>query len=151
MTPDERRLLVAVAVRVAGAVGSDGNCDLGKLAEVVATIAPVPLTPRPKYVRIEEAPDLTGIAEKWKRLRGTPVWQEPNDEPRYQRLIELGTDPDRNAVKAVLNASWTHLSCDGCDESELVRAVRIEGPYGDGNRYCPTCIREAAAILDTIE
>lgn len=114
---------------------------------------PAPLTPRPKYVAIEHAPDLKNIAERWKHNGfQNGQWASPHQAGRYDKLLGLGDDPDREAVRGILgNTSWTHLSCDGCDEAKLLRAVRIEGPYGDGHRYCPTCIREAAALLDTME
>lgn len=157
MTPDERALLIAVSVRVAGAVGSDGNVDLGKLAEVVvlAALALAPAPPRPKYVAMKEAPDIKSVAARWKsQWSRDGVWNRNvkggRGEEIYNQLVAMGDDPDREAVRKLMgNTSWTHLSCDGCDTDGLLRAVCIKDEYSDGHIYCPTCIREAAALLDS--
>lgn len=59
MTPEERNLLIAVARRVSVAVGWDGQCKLGQLADAVEKGAPAPIAPRAKYVRVEHATGAT--------------------------------------------------------------------------------------------
>ncbi len=119
---------------------------LDKVEAVMVAWPPAPLSPRPKYVSIEYAPDPAGVAGRWKYARERDgKWQDPKrDEAKYVELQALGENPTHTDVAAVVGDSWAYLSCDGCDETKLVRAVRIEGPCGEGNRYCPTCIREAA-------
>lgn len=149
MTPEERSLLVAVARRVSVAVGWDGKCELGQLADAVEQAAPAPITPRAKFVSIEMAPDLSNIAARWEYARKRGVtWSDPErDELKHRQLVAMGDNPDREAVAKVMGSSWAYLSCDACEANELLRLVRIEGPYGDSHRYCSTCISEAAALL----
>lgn len=167
MTPEERELLLTLSWVVKSqmqCIGIDqplsrenadtaaGILETKTQAVLVAGLtAPAPLTPRPKYVSIEHAPDPQDIAARWRaNCCRNGAWGVPSQEERYYQLVALGDAPERSAVEAILGVSWTRLSCDGCDNYEL-SAVRIDGPYGDGHRYCPTCIREAAAILDTME
>lgn len=107
MTPDERALLVAVAwsVEKMATISGDQNMVATIHAAVQrygATPIPVPLTPRPKYVRIEPAP------------------------------------------------AETRFTCQSCgDDGDFL--VRIGEYYDPSALLCPTCIREAAALLDTME
>lgn len=158
MTPDERALLVAVAwaVEKMATISGDQNMVATIHAAVQrygATPIPVPLTPRPKYVSIEHAPDPGQAAARWKYARTQKdVWiDSPRDGDKHAALLAVGENITHADVAAVLGASWAYLSCDGCDETELVRAVSIHGQYDSGHKYCQTCIREAASLLDIME
>lgn len=97
MTPDERNLLVAVSRAVAGTLQWDAEV-FEALLDVVVKGEPKPITPRAKYVSIEEA-----------------------NEGR--------------------------LRCDACDTFHQ-RLVRFGEFIDPSTCLCPTCISEAAAILE---
>ena len=114
MTPAERELLnvvsaTLIAITRAGAIGARFNGTeadvaaslLQRAAQAVEAAArPLPLTPRPKYVRIERAD----------------------------------------------NRSLNCMSC-GDDREWL---VRVGEHYDPSALLCPTCIREASALLETM-
>lgn len=167
MTTAERELLIATAQALSAlmATRENGTQFTDKVAgatsglkiaillmDKVAAIVPAALlTPRPKHVSIEHAPDPDGAAGRWKYARTQQdAWIDPKrDGLKHAELLALGEHPTHADVAAILGASWAYLSCDGCYNGELVRAVSIHDQYDSGHRYCPTCIREAAALLDT--
>jgi len=109
---------------------------------------------RPKFVRLATQP-LSTVAERWKRQyyeTADMIWKRyqcsigSSSKEIYDKLVALGDNPTWQDINAIIgNLSWTHVSCDGCSEYVLV-AVSI-GEYDSKNKYCPTCVAEAAALL----
>jgi hypothetical protein len=111
---------------------------------------------RAKYVDVRFASG-RGVAARWHsqycdggKWRMTPTSVKGrSSEQVYNDLCALGENPDIDKVAEIIgNKSWTHISCDGCPDY-VERAISI-GEH-EPKAYCPTCLREAYAVLQEIE
>ena len=154
MTDAQRDLLIALSEFCENTVNPKLAVELRQLREAVMA-APAPLTPRPKYVAIEDAREhCRNVARRFHGRFSEPngVWQREGDGAIHAALAALGPTPDPDDVAKAGAPGYAYLYCDGCADNKLKRCVRIGADdYSSSNLYCPTCIREAAALLDAIE
>jgi len=78
-------------------------------------------------------------ADKWpKTARGA-------SEDVYNRLCDLGVSPDLDAAAAIVgNKSWTHPTCNGCDQ--YVEKAIVVG-YEHNLTMCEQCLEAGLAEL----
>jgi hypothetical protein len=97
-----------------------------------------------------------GVADRWREQyfeRHDRKWSRTVDGPaekKYDKLCALGPNPDiAKVVKVIGNKSWTHLTCNACNDY-VVRAVSFGADYSDREiLLCSDCIGQAAMVLKT--
>ena len=92
-----------------------------------------------------------GVADRWRdQYFRDGEWANTvtgNSGDIYERLCELGPNPDIDAVAEVIgNKSWSYLNCDFC--SSYVKKAAIIGDY-ESKLICSNCAREAHAALNS--
>lgn len=103
---------------------------------------------RAKYVRIRHA-SARGVAERWWRMYfkdRDSQWYDDRKRDIWKRLNDAGDAITIDQADEIIgNQSWTHISCDGCNEYVL---AAVEIGECNAKAYCPTCIHEAGEILE---
>jgi hypothetical protein len=103
---------------------------------------------RAKYVEIiKKSVTLQEILLSWKEtyMEISGEWKTDRWEKIYNKLSLLSPDANAETISNTIgNKSWTHLTCESCQDYISV-AIGI-GEY-DKKFYCPTCISEAYEIM----
>lgn len=93
-------------------------------------------------------------ARRW-RAQYKKYWDTPHElnestKEKYERLVELGTDPNPDEVDRIIgNDSWTCVRCRECDkrvEKAVMVGKRLDDEY-PMVCVCMGCLKAAVALM----